>query len=198
MPELPSDSTLAKIRELCGELSARHGLDNETREELCGHLEDKLSGYLNGEVKITEEDALLLVRAHFGNTEKIAQRLRREQSRSFFGWNINHSRVYIVLLTVIVIIPAVNFPYILRLASSPDARGVGHIPNWVLRWDMPISLAYLLAAVTILLFRYFRPEAARRVTRILNYLLLFAPPLGTLLGVYGLLKVDKEMPAQAP
>ena len=65
LPELP-ESSAKKIRTLCDDLAARFRLDDATRNELGGHLEDKLAGYLSGEVRISEEDALTLVRAHFG------------------------------------------------------------------------------------------------------------------------------------
>jgi len=193
MPDLPGDSSVRKIRSLCQELAESYRLDNETRDELCAHLEDKLTGYLSGEVRITEEDALQLVRVHFGNAEQIARRLGRD--RSFFRWGLDHNRVYILLLIAIAIIPAVNLPYVLRMAFSPDTPGIRkeHLPNVVLRWDIPLGICYLTAAIAMLWFRRFRPAAARRFTRILNYLLLFAPPLGTLLGIYGLLKVDKQI-----
>lgn len=71
--EKPIDETLRKIRGYCRELADRHGLDEEAREEICGHLEDKLAGYLSGEVRPTEEDALVLARAHFGDAEEVAR-----------------------------------------------------------------------------------------------------------------------------
>lgn len=79
MPDAPEESALSKVRELCNELSARRSIDPEHREEIRGHLEDKLLGYLNGELKITEEDALLLVRAHFGDARGIARQLAGER-----------------------------------------------------------------------------------------------------------------------
>jgi hypothetical protein len=79
MPEISGEPALRKIRSLCQELAARHGLDDAARDELCDHLESKLAGYLDGSVKITEDDALLLVRGHFGDADKIARRLARER-----------------------------------------------------------------------------------------------------------------------
>lgn len=72
MPDKLSEETLRKIRDYCRELADRHELDEEAREEICGHLEDKLAGYLSGEVRPTEEDALVLARAHFGDAEEVA------------------------------------------------------------------------------------------------------------------------------
>jgi hypothetical protein len=48
-----------------------HNLDEEIRAELYSHMEDKLLGYLSGGEKVTEEDAFILVREHFGNPDTI-------------------------------------------------------------------------------------------------------------------------------
>lgn len=82
MPELPHEA-LQKIRSLCHDLAAKYRLDDPTRDELCGHMEDKLAGYLSGDVRVSEEDALLLVRAHFGDAEQVARRLGRQRLVSY-------------------------------------------------------------------------------------------------------------------
>ena len=61
----------AKARELCARITVAHDLDPEIQEELYGHIEDKIIGYLKGEVPVSGEDALLLVREHFGSPEVI-------------------------------------------------------------------------------------------------------------------------------
>jgi len=76
MPEIPGESS-RKIEAFCRDLALRHDLDAQTADELRGHLEDKILGYLSGEVKLTEEDALLLTAAHFGDAQKIAGLLGR-------------------------------------------------------------------------------------------------------------------------
>ncbi len=67
MPEKLTPETEHRIRELCRNISVAHNLDEEIRAELYSHMEDKLLGYLSGEEKVTEDDALLLVKEHFGN-----------------------------------------------------------------------------------------------------------------------------------
>jgi len=59
--------TREEIRTLCRKISVAHNLDAEIREELYGHMEDKLIAYLDGEETLAERDALILVREHFGN-----------------------------------------------------------------------------------------------------------------------------------
>jgi uncharacterized membrane protein YozB (DUF420 family) len=56
-----------RIRALCRKISVAHNLDEEIQAELYSHMEDKLFGYLSGEEKLTEEDAFILVREHFGD-----------------------------------------------------------------------------------------------------------------------------------
>lgn len=67
MPDKLNPDTCKKIRVICKEISVAHDLDAEIQEELYGHMEDKLIAYLDGEEALTEEDALILVREHFGN-----------------------------------------------------------------------------------------------------------------------------------
>jgi len=85
MPEETDASILSDLRALCTELAARQGLSDEAREEICGHLEDKLLGYLKGQIEITTEDALLLVRAHFGDARGVARQIRRGRRQNVHG-----------------------------------------------------------------------------------------------------------------
>jgi hypothetical protein len=191
MPEIPTDATVQKIRSLCHELAARHGLDEPTRDELCGHLEDKLIGYLSGSVRISEDDALELVRAHFGNADRIARGLRRERSVRFFSWSVEHNRLYTLILIILGLSTTLSTPLgiVLWNQRSPSARG---FPNWALPVDVGICGFYVVVIAITVLLRRLRPVVGQRLTRILNYLLLLAPPFGTALGIYGLVAVDKK------
>ncbi len=62
------ESTRVKARELAAGITVAHELDPEIQEELYGHIEDKLLAYKNGEEPVSEEDALILAREHFGDT----------------------------------------------------------------------------------------------------------------------------------
>jgi hypothetical protein len=57
-----------------------------------------------------------------------------------------------------------------------------------------INFAYAIAIVITLCARRFKPETGRVLTRALNWALLPALPGGTLVGLYGLLKADRETP----
>jgi hypothetical protein len=195
MPDQPSDSTMHKIRSLCQELATRHGLDAEARDELCAHFEDKLSAYLSGTLPITEEDALHLVRAHFGDANQVARRISAAQAGDFFSWGFDHTRIYISVLIALTIAQAVSLPVVFAfIARSHVATGIqmGHIPNAWLPFFTGMGCAYLLLMLATLALRRLRPIAGRRLTRILNIALLIAPPFGTALGIYGLLAVDKQ------
>ncbi len=63
--------TSEKMRALCKKISVAHNLDAEIQEELYAHMEDKLLAYLNGEETLAEEDALILVREHFGDPSQV-------------------------------------------------------------------------------------------------------------------------------
>ncbi len=67
MPEKLTPEAEERIRSLCCNISVAHNLDEEIQRELFSHMEDKLLGYLSGEEKVTEEDAMILVREHLGN-----------------------------------------------------------------------------------------------------------------------------------
>ncbi len=63
---LSSESETA-LHVLAREIGRRRRLDNDAVEELYGHLEDKTLGYLSGEENLSEADAVLLTREHFGD-----------------------------------------------------------------------------------------------------------------------------------
>ena len=68
--ELGSE-TRADMRSLCKKISVAHKLDAEIQEELYAHMEDKLIAYLDGEERIAEKDAFILVREHFGKASVV-------------------------------------------------------------------------------------------------------------------------------
>jgi len=69
--------TLEKIRALCSTISVAPHVDKDLRDELFTHLEEKLLGYITGEIKLTEEDAFILVREHFGKMPPVKKLLQR-------------------------------------------------------------------------------------------------------------------------
>jgi mannose-6-phosphate isomerase-like protein (cupin superfamily) len=67
-----------------------------------------------------------------------------------------------------------------------------HLPEWPLPWVAIINFAYAIAIIVTLCARRFSPEAGRALTRVLNWALLPAVPGGTLVGLYGLLRANRE------
>ena len=67
MRDSVSPDIQAKLSALCKQVSVAHDLDPDIQKELYGHMEDKLLAYVNREEPLTDEDALILVREHFGD-----------------------------------------------------------------------------------------------------------------------------------
>ncbi len=67
MAETPNPEMRERLRALCGQITVAEDIDPEIQEELLTHMEDKLNAYLHGSEPVTEEDAYLLVREHFGD-----------------------------------------------------------------------------------------------------------------------------------
>jgi len=80
MRDSVSPDIQAKLSALCKQVSVAHDLDPEIQKELYGHMEDKLLAYLNREEPLTDEDALILVREHFGDPAVIKDLFRRVHS----------------------------------------------------------------------------------------------------------------------
>ncbi len=60
-----------QIDTLCRQISIAHHLDPDLQSELRAHLEDKTRAYLTGQLPLSEADALLLAKSHFGNPAQI-------------------------------------------------------------------------------------------------------------------------------
>src|SRR5213078_4380923 len=137
----PSDDVLTKIRALCSELAKRHGIGDDARDELCAHLEDKLSGYLSGRVTVSEEDALCLVRAHFGDADRIARCLAGQSGaagrEAFLSARVNHARLYSVLLIVLGVSTVLSVPLGLVLWALRQSAGNGRAPLPLPTWAGP-------------------------------------------------------------
>ena len=73
-----------QIEGFCRQITDAYDFD-DIREELHGHIEDKLLDYLSGEEKLTEDDAFVLVRNHFGNPDNIKELLQKVHGREVKG-----------------------------------------------------------------------------------------------------------------
>jgi len=70
-----SPDTEHHIKQLVQEIAGSHQLDDELRRELQGHIEDKLLGYMRGDETVTEADAFVLAREHFGDEQHLRELL---------------------------------------------------------------------------------------------------------------------------
>lgn len=64
-----NNDTQQKARDLARKITVAHDLDPEIQEELYGHIEDKLLAYKSGEEQVSDDDAFILVREHFGDAK---------------------------------------------------------------------------------------------------------------------------------
>ncbi len=88
MTENLSKNITDKIRSLCSGITSANNLDKEIHEELCSHLEEKTLAYLSGREKVTEEDAFILVREHFGdpaNLKGLLKKVHKARGREYKG-----------------------------------------------------------------------------------------------------------------
>ena len=105
---------------------------------------------------------------------------------------INYNRTHAAVLATLAMAAALSCGMLLFLAGASAGGAVHtHLPNWSLPWVAVINFAYAAAITITLCARHFAPEAGRRLTRVLNWALLPAVPGGTVVGIYGLLRVDK-------
>jgi len=124
MAEHLSPSVQAQIRELAEEIAGAEALSEELRQELAGHIEDKLLGYMRGEETVSEADAFLLAREHFGDRQDLRESLGVERPSAY-------TQRYVVFFGGLVLL--VNFVAVLFM-------------TYYLLWPW---LAYLVAVVLL-------------------------------------------------
>jgi hypothetical protein len=105
-----------------------------------------------------------------------------------------HDQIYNSLLMVL------GFMFFMSAGTMLTTLGtVGAESRWVFRMTAFVAGCYVVAVITTLAVRFFAPSYRRTVTRAMNIVLLLHFPLGTALGIYGLLKADRpEAPAAPP
>jgi len=88
------------LEDICDSISLSQNFDDEIRMELMSHMEDKLTGYLDGSEEVTEEDALLLVREHFGDPAVIRSLFQEVEG---VGANVSFWRKLAAIATLTVV-----------------------------------------------------------------------------------------------
>ena len=80
-----SAETHEQITSLCKRISVAHHLNDEIEAELRDHIIDKMESYLSGEEVLSEDDAFVLVKEHFGNPEVIRSLYESAEPAAAFG-----------------------------------------------------------------------------------------------------------------
>jgi hypothetical protein len=104
---------------------------------------------------------------------------------------INHNRVYCTILAFFVVLTECN-ACLLFYWDQTVGEPVGHLSAGAVCWVAALNVGYSVAMLVTLWSRLFRRKFGRRLTRFLNWALLPAFLCGTALGIYGLLKVDRN------
>ena len=105
---------------------------------------------------------------------------------------ISHNRIYCGVLATLALVSVLSSGLLLFLAGASAGGSLGlNLPEWSLPWVAVVNFAYAIAIIVTLRSRRFKADSARRLTRLLNWALLPAFPGGTLVGIYGLWRVDK-------
>jgi hypothetical protein len=106
-----------------------------------------------------------------------------------------HNRIYTVLLIVLAFFYGVSIISMTFMSRSPT---VAPESRWVFQMTACINAAFVAAMIATLVLRAVAPGAGCVATKALNIIMLVLIPFGTALGIYGLLKVDRDgQPARA-
>ncbi|HSZ55207.1 MAG TPA: hypothetical protein VK797_06070 [Tepidisphaeraceae bacterium] len=109
---------------------------------------------------------------------------------------LNHNRLYNIFVATLAVYCLCSVSFVLFLLGMPhDARPHILVPQWSLPFLAVINGFYLLAMTVTLTVRLTKPKIGNRITTVMNWLFLIAPPFGTALGAYGLWKADQEQGA---
>jgi hypothetical protein len=105
-----------------------------------------------------------------------------------------HDQIYNTLLMVLGFMFFMTAGVMLTMSGTASDDG-----KWVFRMTAFVAGCYVLAVAATLIVRFTAPSYRRTVTRAMNILLLLHFPLGSAVGVYGLLKADRpDSPAISP
>jgi hypothetical protein len=102
-----------------------------------------------------------------------------------------HNRIYTTLLIVLAAFFSLGMIGMFFMSRNPAVPAES---RWVFQMSLCIYAALVAGMVVILILRGTAPGAGRIATKALNIVLLVVFPFGTALGIYGLMKVDKDGP----
>ena len=157
MTESISPKTQTRIDSLLREIAAGQHIDADTIDELRVHMEEKYLAYMTGAETITEDDAMLLMREHFGKPEVIRACFEEHRERVtpmlFFRW-FSAAAIMFVVCMIIQTMLQVEIAQIITLLLMI-------LPLWFWRvreekglkvWYLSLPSWLLLSMVLILVF----------------------------------------------
>jgi hypothetical protein len=168
------------------EMAAQGVSRPEILDELEAHLREDIEQRLRSGIDLPTAFAEAVI--GIGD----AKLLRRDFARADAVFS--HDRVYTALLAVVALYFAAGVALLLWVtATAGAAEAIGlRSTRFHHVWQIVPPFAYLLGSIVNLLARLCRWPVARRLTLFLNVAFLPIIPFATLLGIYGLWKVDKE------
>lgn len=105
---------------------------------------------------------------------------------------VRHECIYCTVLGILSVSCLCGIGLLAAIMALPaGARPPMMWPEWALPLLAFVNGMYFAAAIVTLVLRRVEPGAGRRLTRAFNIALLFGPPIGTIIGLYGLWKVDR-------
>jgi hypothetical protein len=163
-------------------------------------LVDELESHLRDAVEEQARSGLNIEQSFQRAAEEIGacDRLRVEfaKLRTTKEDRMNHNRIYAAVLWIfalynsIIIACAIHYAYVIDRALWTEP--MGHFPPWALPWLFALTCFYTALIVATLVARRKDHTLGERLSRVLNWLMLAALPAGTVIGLYGLLFVDKQ------
>ncbi len=155
-----SQEAQSRIGELCESIARRDLLDVDAQEELRGHIEDKVIAYLEGREALTELDAVVLAREHFGSPDTSESYLHA------FHLNRLDANVVRRLAQLVFISYAIQFIAVLMLRTflngNPLAAFVINLKPLVLTPELMVATSGLIVVSVACVLVALRKAAALR------------------------------------
>jgi hypothetical protein len=102
-----------------------------------------------------------------------------------------HDTVYSVLLGALAFFQLLGAVTLWWVTQMPTFQANS---AWAIHMVISIQVCFLLFEVVVLIIRVAAPAHRKWPTVALNVVLLISFPIGTIIGIYGLWKVDKTHP----
>lgn len=169
-----SSETLSQIRALCESIAQRDQLGEGVQEELRGHIEDKVIAYLEGREALTERDAVILAREHFGSASVVKAHLQSTHLHTVIIDIARRTAVitcvtYLVQMTAVVLLRVafIGNPFV------PYRDGINAHPINMDAMVLTSAISVVSVAVVMLAFKGLQRISARmRLDAVPTWLLI--------------------------